>query len=72
MLILAGKKDRKVPYFQSVQMKDALDRVGVPNFLYIYEEVGHSFICEDNPAETNRVNLLAINQTIDFFDALAL
>lgn len=71
MLILAGKKDRKVPYLQSMQMKDALDRVGVPNFLCIYEKVGHSFICEDEPAETNRVNLSAINKTIDFFDALA-
>ncbi|WP_425930291.1 alpha/beta hydrolase fold domain-containing protein [Pseudomonas sp. NyZ201] len=70
-LILVGEKDEKVPYLQSIQLKEALETANVPHHLIVYADVGHSFICHHDSAITHETNLNALNTTIQFFDARA-
>jgi len=70
-LILVGEKDEKVPYLQSIQLKEALETANVSHHLIVYPDVGHSFICHHDSAITQETHLNALNTTIQFFDARA-
>ncbi|WP_349975708.1 alpha/beta hydrolase [Pseudomonas sp. WHRI 8519] len=70
-LILVGKEDEKVPYLQSVQLKEALEAANISHQLIVYPDVGHSFICTHDSSITRETNLQALNTTIQFFDAKA-
>ena len=43
MLLLHGTADTSVDYHQSVRMKEALDKAGVPNDLILIDGIGHVF-----------------------------
>ena len=43
MLLLHGNADTSVDYHQSVRMKEALDKAGVPNDLILIDGIGHVF-----------------------------
>src|SRR5207244_10801016 len=40
-LVIAGEKDFRVPYTQSLEFFSALQRQGVPSYLVVYPDAGH-------------------------------
>lgn len=67
MLLIAGRRDRQVPFQQSVEMADRLKAAGVPAELILLDDIDHSFIGA-TPAATRTATLRAWEATVRFID----
>ncbi len=62
ILIIHGNKDNVVPYCQSINLKEAYDKAGVPAELVLVEGGGHGPICFSEPY---------YNKMVEYFEKMS-
>jgi dipeptidyl aminopeptidase/acylaminoacyl peptidase len=68
MLLLVGDRNKTVPYFQALQMDEALKKAGVKHDTHIYPGIDHSFLGTTLEA-TREANQDALERTVRLIDA---